>query len=225
VCQCTGATRGQLGAALASGCNSVAALAARTGASTVCGSCKPLLAELTGGAAEPVQGARWLWVTAAVAGIAALLFALSPAIPYGDSIAAGPSIDLIWRDSFYKQVSGYTALGLSLVALVMSLRKRVRAFKAGNFATWRIVHVVIGASALIALLGHTGARLGANLNLALMTSFLALIVLGSASAATLAFEHRSGAAVARRRWVWAHIAFTWPLPVLLGWHVVKSYYF
>lgn len=46
VCNCTGATRGQLGLAIRQGCHSVAALAEETRASTICGSCRPLLEEL-----------------------------------------------------------------------------------------------------------------------------------------------------------------------------------
>jgi nitrite reductase (NADH) large subunit len=29
----------------------------------------------------------------------------------------------------------------------------------------------------------------------------------------------------RRQWTWLHIMLFWPVPVLLGAHVVKSYYF
>jgi len=225
VCQCTGVTRGQLTAAMSAGCSTVAALAARTGASTVCGSCRPLLAELTGGDVEPIRGAGWLWGTGAVAAVAALLFATLPAIPFNDSIASGPHWDVIWRDSFFKQVSGYTLLALSIIAAVLSFRKRIRKFTFGDFSSWRIVHGVVGALTIIGLLAHTGARLGANLDFYLMASFLVLIALGAASAGAIAFEHRITTAVARKRWVWAHIALTWPLPALLTWHVLKSYYF
>ena len=48
VCRCTGVTRGELNAAVIDGCDSVETLAARTGASRVCGSCTPLLAEIVG---------------------------------------------------------------------------------------------------------------------------------------------------------------------------------
>jgi nitrite reductase (NADH) large subunit len=61
VCNCTGVTRGQLGAAIAAGCNSVEMLAARTGASTVCGSCRPRSRTSSAAAARaPERGWRWL---------------------------------------------------------------------------------------------------------------------------------------------------------------------
>lgn len=46
VCNCTQVSRGDLSLAIKNGFHSVEALAAETRASTVCGSCKPLLAEL-----------------------------------------------------------------------------------------------------------------------------------------------------------------------------------
>lgn len=48
VCGCVRVTRGQLGAAIAAGATTVNELSKRTGAGTVCGSCKSLLAELIG---------------------------------------------------------------------------------------------------------------------------------------------------------------------------------
>jgi nitrite reductase (NADH) large subunit len=42
-----------------------------------------------------------------------------------------------------------------------------------------------------------------------------------------ALEHRLGARAVplRRAWNWTHLLAAWPLPVLLGVHVLKSYYF
>jgi len=48
ICKCTGVTRGVLNQAIADDCNTVEQLAKRTGASRVCGSCAPLLAEIVG---------------------------------------------------------------------------------------------------------------------------------------------------------------------------------
>ena len=74
---------------------------------------------------------------------------------------------------------------------------------------------------------HTGGRLGSNLNLTLMASFLAVIVLGAAAGGVIALEHRLGAGAARlrRTWLWTHILIAWPIPVLLVFHVFKTYYF
>jgi len=48
ICKCTGVTRGVLNQAVADNCDTVEKLAERTGASLVCGSCAPLLAEIVG---------------------------------------------------------------------------------------------------------------------------------------------------------------------------------
>ena len=65
------------------------------------------------------------------------------------------------------------------------------------------------------------------LNFLLMLTFTATIVLGAAATAIISQEHRIGsnATLIRRRAVWWHILFFWPVPVVLGLHILKSYYF
>jgi nitrite reductase (NADH) large subunit len=224
VCNCTGVTRGQLGAALAAGCATADALARATGASTVCGSCKPLLAELAGssGSLPPATGSK----TLLAAGGAALFFVLLASIvslPYAETVTK--TWDAIWRESAWKQASGYTVLGLSVLALLLSIRKRF--LKVGDFALWRAAHAVVAALCLAGLAAHTGGRLGANLDLFLIVSFLGVIALGAVAGGIVALEHRLGARAVRlrRAWTWAHLLLFWPVPVLLGVHVFKSYYF
>jgi ferredoxin-NADP reductase/CRP-like cAMP-binding protein len=48
VCRCTGVTRAVLNEAVTNGCDTVEKLAQQTGASRICGSCAPLLAEIVG---------------------------------------------------------------------------------------------------------------------------------------------------------------------------------
>ena len=228
VCNCTGVTRGELGRALATGCASVEALAARTGASTVCGSCRPLLAELAGGTAPsaPAPGGRAL-LGAGAAALVLALAALAFAIPYPGSVQVAWSWDVLWREAAWKQASGFTVLGLGLAALALSLRKRIRRFSLGEFAWWRVAHAAIAAFALVALAVHTGGRMGSNLNFMLMIAFLGVVAAGVAAGGIVAFEHRLGtrAVRLRRAWNWAHLLLAWPLPVLLAMHVLKSYYF
>jgi len=229
VCNCTGVTRGELSSALAEGCATVEALAARTGASTVCGSCRPLLAELAGStaAAAPVRGWKWLLGAGGVAAPAAIALALVILVPYAASVQAPWQWDVLWRESFWKQVSGFTVLGLSAVLLAMSLRKRVPRVKLGDFSLWRVAHAVLGALTLIGLAVHTGGRLGSNLNLVLISTFLGVVALGAVAGGVIALEHRLGAGAARlrRSWLWTHILIAWPIPVLLAFHVFKTYYF
>jgi len=77
------------------------------------------------------------------------------------------------------------------------------------------------------MLAHTGGRLGSNLNLLLSVFFLAPVLIGLVAGSIIAREHKLGAdAVAlRRRWMWAHLVTFWPLPLLLGFHVVQVYAF
>jgi len=233
VCNCKGITAGTLRAQVADGCRTVERLAAGCGASTVCGSCKPMLAELVGSDAPPVAVSGWRSFAAAsiVAAIAAMVVALLPALPFVESVtAAWHEIDLLWRDSFLKQVTGYTLLGVCVLAGVLSLRKRIRWFRLGAFGWWRFAHGVIGIIGLVAVIAHTGFRMGHHMNFALMSVFLLLSLLGGVAGLVTAMESQGGrpAAIARR-WrpylTWAHILLLWPMPVLIGFHIAAVYYF
>jgi len=61
-----------------------------------------------------------------------------------------------------------------------------------------------------------------------MLNFLLLALAGPGASTIVSTEHRLSPALAkklRQRWTWMHILLLWPLPVLLGFHVVKSYFF
>ena len=228
VCNCTGVTRGTLGAALAGGCNTVEALAACTGASSVCGSCRPLLAELAGsGPVAPERGWRWLLGASGVALPVALALALLVLIPYAATVQVPWQWDVLWRDGFWKQVSGFTVLALSALILLLSLRKRVRRFTLGDFPAWRVVHAVLGVADARRSRGahRRPARLESELRVDRVLP--RLVAVGSAAGGVIALEHRLGAAGARlrRTWTWAHILLFWPIPILLVLHVLKTYYF
>ena len=229
VCQCTGVTRGALGQAMQAGHCSIEAMATATGASSVCGSCKPLLAELAGGQAlEPEQGSRTLLWTAAVSLITALLVLLAPAIPFQHSVQDSLRWDLLWRDGLIKQISGFSLLGLGALVSVISLRKRIKRFTAGAFGSWRMLHVILGTLAVATLVAHTGLRLGANLNLALILVFCGLLLAGAVAGGAIGLQHALPRATARRARdisLWLHIVLLWPLPALLGFHILKSYWF
>ena len=228
VCNCTGVTRGQLGAAFAAGCITVESLAARTGASTVCGTCRPLLAQLIGGSTTrgPERGWRWLLGSGGAALTAVLALALL-VVPYAASVQVNLQWDVLWRESAWKQASGFSILGLSALILTLSLRKRVRRFTFGDFPLWRVMHALLGTLTLAALLVHTGGRLGSNLNFALNAVFLGVAGVGAIAGTLIALEHRIGAAATRlrRAWTWSHILVFWPLPMLLLLHVFKTYYY
>jgi nitrite reductase (NADH) large subunit len=230
VCDCTGVTRGQIGDAIALGCSSLAEIRRDTGASTVCGSCGPLIGELLGAAPErkPVAAFRPVAVSSAVAALLALTTLLLPILPTAKSIEARGLADLLWLDGTWKQVSGYALLALGLAAGLLSLRKR--AVRKGAFATWRAVHAVVGAATLLALFVHTGFRLGSNLNLWLTIAFLGVALAGAAAGLATALEHRlpataGQAARVRHLSFWLHLLALWPLPLLLAAHVLAVYYY
>jgi nitrite reductase (NADH) large subunit len=229
VCNCATISRGRLTEAVAGGCQSIECLVETTGAGRVCGSCRPLLAELVGTQAQPmtVAGRRTLlW-----ASIASLLVLAAFYLPGGfrelGSAQGGLWPQRLWTDGFWRQVSGYTLLSLGLLALLLSLRKRWSRLVFGDFGIWRVLHVVLGLSILGVLVLHTGLRLGNNFNFLLLASFFLLTKLGSLASAVVAVETRPTRA--SRRWKqWstlAHIVLTWPLPALLGFHILSVYYF
>lgn len=231
VCQCTGVTRGEIGTAIQFGASCVGDVTKCTGASGVCGSCKPLVQELLGAdvPAEPTRWSKALSWAALISTIAALLIFLLPAIPYNDSVQAPIRWDELWRDGLWKQVSGFTILGLFVLGLIVSPRKRVRKLQSlGSFDVWRLVHILTGVLVIAALLAHTGMRLGNGLNFYLMFGFTGLLLAGGLLTLSIAQEHRLSLSTARRLRsisLWMHLLLFWPVPVLLGFHIFKTYFF
>lgn len=229
VCNCSNVSRGTLTRAVDQGCRDLDSLCKATGAATVCGSCRPLLRQLLGAVeVEPVRAARFLTSAAVLAGLATLLFLLLPAIPYNRSVQATLQWDALWRDGLLKQFSGYTLLALSLSLGFLALPKRIRRIDWGDFAGWRAVHAGIGILAAVVLVAHTGLRLGSELNLLLMLTFLGVLLSGALLSAASGRQHAlplGFARRARRLSAWTHILLLWPLPALLGFHVLKSYWF
>lgn len=230
VCQCTGATQGAICEARDAGAGTVTAISEATGAGSVCGSCRPLVQELIGDSrAEPLAQAKTLTWAGLLALVVGLLFVLLPPIPYADSVQTAWSIDQLWRDGMLKQVTGYSVLGAFAIGLLMSLRKRAPGlFSVGSYDLWRLMHLILGLVVLFGLVLHTGLRLGHGLNAMLAGSFVAMLIVGGVAAVFLGQQHRLEAATARRARtaaVWAHILLFWPVPALLGWHVLKVYWF
>lgn len=228
VCTCTGVTCGTLRTAWASGCHSSIALTEATSAGSVCGNCRPLLAELAGEvAASRRQGAGTaLGAIAALAlGLVAVTLVADP-IPMSTSLAEGNSMDFLWRDGWWKQASGFTLMGLSVLSLALPLRKRIPALARTSFSRWRLVHTALGLGTMVVAGVHSGLRLGDNLNFWLMAGFLGLIALGAMSGLVSSLEHRlsqrAGSAL-RMGWTRAHVLLFWPLPVLLLFHVLAVY--
>jgi len=230
VCNCANVSRGRLTNALDSGCENVECLTRMTRAGSVCGSCKPLLAELLGGTAtvDPVWAWRGLLGLSALTLSITALFVLIWHVPYASSVQHEIRWDIVWRDSLFKQISGFTILGLVVIGLAISLRKRLTKVTVGNYDLWRLAHVVLGIGALIALVVHTGFRFGNQLNFILMLNFLMLAAAGANASTVVASEHHLVPSLAKKQrklWNKVHLLLFWSLPVLLGFHVLKTYFF
>ena len=235
ICSCLQVTRSDLTSACQQGCETVDALAASTGASTVCGSCKPLLARVVGKAeqvVEAVAGWRGLFVASVTVIAAVALMKLIGPIDYSDSVfGSRRQIDFIWRDDFWKKVSGYTLLGITVLSLLFSMRKRIKRIRWGQFGNWRMAHGILGAVTLVGVLTHTGLHWGSNLNFWLMFTFIGLNLLGAFTGLVTSLESRvtGGTALMLRQWrprlTWLHILLFWPLPLLIAAHVFTIYYY
>ena len=136
------------------------------------------------------------------------------------------------HDGFIKQISGFTLLGLSVALAFLSLPKRTQPkktkFKWGEFSTWRAVHVILAVFTLIILVAHTGLRMGHELNFLLMLTFSGLMLAGVLLSGSIGLQHKLPIAFARstRNWsLWSHIILLYPLPVLLGFHILKTYWY
>ena len=221
VCNCLEITRGALSAAAAAGCASADDLVTRTGASRVCGWCRPLLAEFSGAGSTPTAE-RWqigLQVAASVAGVLALLIAAGAPAPPATSLRESGVWDVLYRIPWWRQATGFGVLALALLAVAgYSARKRWPRLSRGSLIWWRMSHATLGFLALAALVAHTGLRLGAGFNRILMVTFLVAATLGSMNAWTI--DHRHARLV-----YWLHVVTIWPLPALVAIHILSSYFF
>jgi nitrite reductase (NADH) large subunit len=219
VCSCKRVSRGQLSAEIRAGARDVESLGCRTGAGTVCGSCRPLLAELCGQRTEQARprAARGL------ARISALALAACAALVWLSPLGT-------WRITEDARVSGFALLGVCALALLLPARKRVPWLRRGNIGWYRLLHAGVGLSAVALMAAHTGVSLGDNFNRALALVFLGVVGTGAVVGMIAAVEAGAGrAALLARRGrpliAWSHWLLLWVLPVMVAFHVVATYYY
>jgi nitrite reductase (NADH) large subunit len=236
VCNCTGITKAAIMDSITLGADTLDDVRATTSANTVCGTCKPLIQDLLGqGDAKPEPARWWKWLVgiSAICALAALAIAFLPRISMADTFIRDDLFRSLWFDSIWKQYSGYALLALTAAAALIGLRKRIRPLsRLGSYEAWRLIHLFIGIAAALILVAHTGFRLGSNLNLVLMVSFLVTLVFGAAAGFVTGSEHElqdrglTGSTVKPRSVsLWIHILAIWPLPVLLAVHILTVYAF
>ncbi|HXW69873.1 MAG TPA: FAD-dependent oxidoreductase [Methylocella sp.] len=220
VCNCRGISRGALSRVLQEGQTTIENLSGKTGAGTGCGKCKPLLAALLGvGAAGAAIERKSFAVACAVALLLVFLIVGLPHWPAAGSVRGQWHPEILWQDRSWRQASGYGLLSLSFLAVTLSLRKRWINFV--RFGKWRRMHTLIGIAALILLGVHTGLHLGRSpLNVALMFFFLGICLSGAIAGTSLVMQGRM-----LSNWTRYHAFLFWPLPVLLTFHILSSYYF
>jgi len=233
VCNCTGVTRGVLSDCIARGINTVDTVMQATGASGVCGSCRPLLVKLVDnssvvtGNTEVIKGQTAITIISIVGFFFVLLQLFVPAINAPQSVQHF-SLNFLWENNVWKQVSGFTLLGITVIGLLVSIRKRWRKLRFGHYNYWRVMHVVLGVILLATLALHTGFHFGTHINFLLMLTYISIAISGVISAAVVAFETKLPLFVAKRaRSIvnFTHILLFWPFPTLVGFHIVSFYYF
>ncbi|QDV46347.1 Nitrite reductase [NAD(P)H] [Stieleria neptunia] len=235
VCSCLSVSKSTIVELIDDGKPDVEQIALACGASTACGSCRGLVGQLAGAAtAEPVvvPGARTMMVASVLALLAGLAWWVVPPIPLTDSVQSSwRAVESIWRSDLGRQVSGFTLVGLTLLGLVFSLRKRLSWFHWGSYGFWRAAHGVLGTAVLLGVALHTGMRLGHNLNFLLAVCFLSAATLGAVAGITSSLESRASGNLGMwiRRWrprlSRMHLWVTWPLPILIALHVLGFYWF
>ena len=170
---------------------------------------------------------RRLLLLGAASAIACLGILLLPRIGIGHRF--GPTLrERLWFDGAWQEWSGYALLAASGLALAAAgFAHTPLAARAGSVQRWRLAHLCLGAIALALLVAHTGLRLGANLNAALMVCYLTALLLGALTGVAT-----YGASQLRKlgmapwlpgvllRW---HFLALLPLPALLIAHILVVY--
>lgn len=234
ICNCMRVSKGDLICCMnEQGAKTVEALAEKTGASTVCGSCVPLLENLCGEEVTERRKPEKMLILVSMLTLAAVLTIIfMPTIIGGDSYNG----DDFQRTKFItdfqtRQITGFTILGFTVLAALLSARKRILKFRIGSYPIWRILHGFFGLFSMITLMLHTGFSAGTNLNFMLFTTFTFINFLGFLTGMASAFEFFGLNKVEAfcRKWrpqiTFLHILAFWPLPVLLTFHIIQAYYF
>lgn len=206
---------------------SVEAIGNSCGAGTVCGSCQPLIGAFTTQTdlSLPSQKRLALW-----GGLVALLIAaffLLPPLNVSSNYKP-QGLDKWWTETFYRQISGFTMLGLMTLGLLVALRKRLRWFRWLKFDRWRWLHVLLSSLCIGILFVHTGLGDVQGLNFYLLISFMAAGIFGVGTTLMTHLETAKPGITNKtfKRWfTTAHLISFWPFPVLLAFHILTVYWF
>jgi ferredoxin-NADP reductase len=179
-------------------------------------------------AISSLKGANALLSGSGLVLLLVAIFAVMGPIDYQTSVQTTPNFEFLWTENSWKQLGGYTAAGIMLAGMAMSLRKRWRRLKWGHFAWWVLAHALGGVLVLVLLLLHTGLGLGQALNQGFLSVVLATLSTGALVGMFTVLENRRPHALSHRiktALKRLHIMFAWPIPALLVIHLVSVYYF
>lgn len=233
ICNCMKISKGTILEKINEGKNTPLLIKACTGASSVCGSCEPLVSTLCGQNVEPRnKPEKTLLVFSFLTLSAVLVLLFSTPFWGGNSVESFKyKATAFLTSSSIRQISGFTILGLTVLAAALSLRKRMKKFQFGSFKAWRLTHALIGFLSVIILILHTGFSAGRNINFILFTTFSIINLFGFITGFASAFEFfgMNKLSAFCRKWkpqiTFIHMLAFWPLPVLLVFHIIQAYYF
>ena len=217
-CRCARVTCGAVRAEVARGCSSLVALGAATGAGTVCGSCRPALAQLWTGKDRPRRVGGGIAAISALAVAAVAAFMLAPPLTVDGSSGVFDWLSAFWLRSGHKMASGFVLAGSAGAALALIATRRLWRTRRGPLFVG--LHALVGVTAMGVLVAHTGLHAGDNLNRALLIAFLGAIGTGGALGLTALIARRG-----RTPLLWSHLILLGALPVLLAFHIVAVFYF
>lgn len=152
----------------------------------------------------------------------------APAMMWLDFVMMWNNFGYIRQNYFPSDITGYGILGMGLLGLLMSLPRRWAWVRSIDFEGWRLMHVGVGITVLMLLFLHTGFAMGGLHTTVLMSCFLGLFILGSATGIVIALQEKFSPARTYRYKKWfkrLHIGMGLILPVLLGAHIVSTYWF
>ena len=234
VCSCLSVRKSTITELVAGGNDTPDSIANACGASTACGSCRSLLCELSGSAGETkaVPWATTMLTSSVLATVAVASWLFIGPIPVAQTVqSTWHSVESLLQSDVGRQVSGFSLLGLTLIGLLFSLRKRFDWFKLGSYGFWRAAHGVLRTLVVFGLIAHTGLRLGSNLNFLLGLTFLSAAFVGGLAGIVSSLESRTTGSLSMLTRLWRprltqlHLWVTWPLPVLIILHILSFYWF
>ncbi|NER82451.1 MAG: hypothetical protein F6K42_23385 [Leptolyngbya sp. SIO1D8] len=160
------------------------------------------------------------------------------------------SIDLhqFLRGEWYKQATGYLAVSLVLLEVLLTVRKRSRSWIGqiklpGSMLLWRSIHIFVGVGLVGIVLIHTLGSNGVNFNAIFLWVFFATTLTalvgvvtetGILESARSRFGQLPGGMILtkgplirglRAIWLASHIFFVCVFSVMLVFHIILAYYY